>query len=268
MLSYGRLNDIWEWDGATQSWTGGSGQIPEGTWDVHACFDPRAGRVLFTAAGSVSGSYMWSRDIWSCDGTRLTRHFNANWHYNDSPLDRYGSAMAYDAVSQRTLMHGGHIFYNFTHSETWEITLPSYSSAHPYGTGCSGSVGVPLLAADPSTRAKVGSSLRLVLSNIPNNPLNVPFGAYDFQASHFSGMSIPAELSSLGLPGCHALTGAQAIEMLQAAVNTNETSWVLPIPNIPALVNVSVYLQGFVLENQPGRFASLSNGLRVRIGTR
>jgi hypothetical protein len=114
-----------------------------------------------------------------------------------------------------------------------------------FGAGCSGPSGVPALGAQAGSLPRLGQTLTLRLTNIPASPFNVPFGILSTEASAWNGNSLPVSLDPYGFTGCQAWIAPQVSYVL---VNNNGTaSWGIPVPIMPRLVGLDVYMQGAVL---------------------
>src|SRR6185436_7514834 len=93
-----RLNDTWEWDGAT--WTQRMPQsIPPARRSHAAAYDAARGRVVVFGGNGSGGALA---DTWEWNGTDWTSRSPAT-----SPFARDSHALAYDAARQCTVLFGG-----------------------------------------------------------------------------------------------------------------------------------------------------------------
>jgi len=74
-------------------------------------------------------------------------------------------------------------------------------------------------------------------------------------------------LVTIGMPGCDLLVQLDAIEFRTASGATVE--WQLAIPNVPALVSVRLYQQGFPVDSAANSLGlSASNRIEIVPGIR
>jgi hypothetical protein len=133
--------------------------------------------------------------------------------------------------------------------------------ASTYGTGCAGSLGVPVLT--PIGRPVLGTDFVTRLTNIPAGLAVFLLGVSD---QSLGGLPLPLPLQVLGLPaGCSALTSTDVIE---AFAQTGSVDHVLRVPPQPALVGATVFVQGGVLDGAlPNPLPLvLSNAVRAVVG--
>lgn len=262
----GFLDDVWEWDGTT--WQQVPRQVRNGfTWGPaprarHAMtYDVLAERVVIYGGDVASGC---ESDIWSWDGVVWTKCYLEG---ASSPTARSRSQLVVFANAGGLLMLGGASAGVFL-GDGWMLELPVLARLSAYGSGCSGTQGVPVLGASNGSLPLIGQTFLLRISNIPSTPFNLPFGVFDLQRNTFAGLQVPVDLGFAGLPGCQALTGAYWSYTLSPATAANSVAWPLAIPNINGLLGQSLYLQAAILDNFGGRFASLTNGVEARVGNR
>lgn len=108
----------------------------------------------------------------------------------------------------------------------------------------------------------LGVALVVELANLPLGTAVVAMGFSDTQSGPFP---LPLALGPFGMPGCSLL--ADPLAAVLVASPGTRASWVLPIPNVPALVGAAFYNQAFALDpsaNAAGLTAT--NGGRATIG--
>jgi hypothetical protein len=150
-------------------------------------------------------------------------------------------------------------------SETWEYFVPRQATWVPFGTACTGSGGVPGLAAAGNSLPWLGETLTVQLTNLPNAPTSVPFGLLGSSRTSWLGFTLPLELSAVGAPGCTLYTSIDAVVQL---VNTAGTAqWQFAIPSTIALHGANFYQQALVLDpGTNGLGAVFTNAARATIG--
>lgn len=151
-------------------------------------------------------------------------------------------------------------------SGTWYVRpssgggLVRYSSAVPFGSGCPGSNGTPMLARStgPNTAAVPGGTLTTVLSNVPSLPW---IGIAGFSNTSNNGLPLPASLGIVGAPGCTAYV---SLDVLESNIGPN---WQIPMPNSSAILDTIFYLQAAQIDIGINALnTTVSNALRVQVG--
>lgn len=113
-----------------------------------------------------------------------------------------------------------------------------------FGLGCTGSAGVPILAAIPGHLPWIGNSYGVRLTSIPNAaPSVVFFGA---SRTAWSPISLPFPLGTFGMPGCTLLVSGDVILGIPTSSNGGTLS--MNVPGSPALVGRAFYNQAFVMD--------------------
>lgn len=255
------LNDGWEWDGA--AWTEITPAQPNWRPDPLADFgmdyDPRSERIVLFGGNTSSGC---SAEFWSWDGSQWVLS------YSDGamPSARHGHHMFFDVAQNELRLYGGGCGGSST-DELWKIDLPVQHRYSQFGVGCQGTVGVPALAADPTTQPVLGQPFKVDLTGIPGSPANIPFIIIGFSKTEWAGGALPLDLGIIGMPGCQLLTSSEEVRTVANLAGRASISFV--IPQQTTLLGVSTFLQGAVTD----RFANLqglivSNGVEIFIGDR
>ncbi|MCR9244543.1 MAG: hypothetical protein NXI31_05890, partial [bacterium] len=133
-------------------------------------------------------------------------------------------------------------------------------TTQPFGSGCLGSAGVPTLTAStlPSQRPVPGNTFRVRLTNVP---AALRFGAIGFSTTTYAGTPLPADLGTLGAPGCQLRVSIDIVTTLFTP------DWDLQLTNSPVLLGFIIHQQVFQLDNGWNPLGmTLSNALRVQIG--
>jgi hypothetical protein len=153
-------------------------------------------------------------------------------------------SLAYDAERGRLLLVD-------TELATWAEVVVA-ASARPYGPGCTGTGGVPTLAARGLPYAP-NANFRVELA----------FG----RPSAPAAIVLAANAAAVGFGPCTILVDSA---LATIPLNTNATGFAevaIPIPNVPRLLGLTLRAQGWVVDPQ-GAFAvlALTQGLELRLG--
>jgi hypothetical protein len=293
----GPLDDTWEWNGT--SWTSVSAALrPSPREGAMMAFDPNTQRLLLY--GGVSAGQVHNSDTWTWNGSQwqqqvagaspfqrdrgimvsdLTRSRvvlyggstydietwewdGVQWHVSipASPGAWQGSAGVYDTQRREVLLHGGTNPNWISMNQTWRYRTATPATSAPFGAGCAGSAGVPVLANAPYTLPWIGDTAR--------NRVDVVVGQLGaLFASSFGSLSAPIDLGPVGMPGCSLLVPADVVEFSNAQASVAE--WSVAIPNSTSFVGMPIRQQAFPLDlaaNALGLVAS--NGIVMTPGIR
>ena len=287
------MNDVWEWDGAT--WTDVSPAAPPTPRQDHA-MAYHAGTRRVVAYGGWAANGVRLADTWEWNGSQWTLRMQSSppgpranyamapgpardrvvlfangdtWEWDGqgwiermpatSPPSRRSHAMTYDARRESIVLFGGDVGTRFVGADTW-VYSPEFRAAYePFGVGCAGTAGTPVLAAAPGQRPWVGEPFTVELTQLPpGQPAALSFGS---SATTWSGLTLPSLLSALGLPACFLLASAEIVVPL--GVQNGAASHTVQLCNCPSLLGGGYFNQGFVLDPTG---LSLSNGARAVIG--
>ena len=250
-----RYRDTWVWDG--RSWLEHFGIVGPGA-RVFAgmTYDSKRSRVVLSGGTNLSSTYY--DDTWEWNGTSWQQQFTSG-----RPSKNLYGEMVYDSQRGVVVYHMG----NIIGSETWEYTnrqLPkaTYTS---FGTGCAGSVGVPVLAATTGHLPRLGSKFDLELTGLPAGAFTRAFGMVGASNTTWLGGNLPFDLRAAGMPGCNLLVSMDILHNL--SIVSGKATWSFQIPTDPTVAGGQFYLQGLVFEpgiNQLG--AIVSNAGAGRIG--
>lgn len=145
------------------------------------------------------------------------------------------------------------------YTTAWQDLRPD-ASATAYGSGCSGSLGVPVLSA--SFPPRLGTGYALDVSNVPQRLAVFVAGSSD---SMSGSLPLPLSLAAQGMPGCSLLAEIALAELRIASVTT--ASWQFSIPTNPLLFGYTFYAQAFVFDPPANALGFVvSNGVRSRVG--
>ena len=156
------------------------------------------------------------------------------------PTPRSAVAMAFDSARGKFVLFGG-LTSGYPLGDTWEFDLGPSPSFTPYGTGCTGSRGVPNLVAQTNSVPRTGTTFSARTSNLPwTAPTFLLFGLSN---TNSSGLPLPFDLGIAGAPGCSLLA---SIDDIQATNNVLGTAvWSLAVPTLPG---ASFYVQSVAFE--------------------
>jgi hypothetical protein len=253
-------NDLWVYSSLTDTWTriNPAGPLPPARADASLLFDSRAGvYVLHGGYEYVNNSISPLADTWVFDGTAWI-DVTASYGGPAGPHVRFAAA---EAPGGCHVMFGGStsVFGTLT-NETW--IQGCAARAVPFGSGCTGSWGVPSLTANglPS----FGGSFDVVAGNLD------PAGAFAFLTFGVSStMSpfgpLPVNLQPFGLgAGCQLLVSADFTVLVPNASGT--ATFPFTAPATIAIAGLGLYFQsGSMDAGAPGTVA-VSNGLGCAIG--
>jgi hypothetical protein len=170
-------------------------------------------------------------------------------------------------VQGRALLFGGHLcdvtFFDHAFSDTWEYVPAQTPTFAPFGIGCAGSAGVPVLAAVGSSLPALGTTFRLQVAPLPPASGAVVL-AFGFDLAQWQGVPLPLELSALGLPGCRLWLSPAggALFVLHAG---GSAVIALPIAASPALRGIVLATQGLVLDPAAPAGAAVTNAGVLRL---
>lgn len=292
------LADTWEWDG--QAWQRMAPPVsPRARLGHGMAYDESSGEVVMVA-GVGGPPYTSLSDMWSWNGSRWLQILTASaipavgrlvydsararlvWVTGGTTWEWIGGAWtqritntvtglgfgaaAYDVARQQVVSFGGQRGTSFP-AETWIYESTYKASASPFGAGCSGSAGTPILApvAAAANLPWLGGQLELELSPLPLlAPAALLVGV---SRTAWQGSSLPFSLGPIGMPGCALLVSDEAL--LWMSGSSGRATLVLPVPAITSLVGGEFHVQSLVLDptaNSTG--AIMSNGVTSRIGAR
>lgn len=196
-------------------------------------------------------------DTWEWDGaTWLQRSPLAG------PQPRQQHAIVFDAARGEVVLFGGSTLAGAV-ADTWRYAPTNPASYVPFGGGCAGGTGAPVLVADPNSLPWIGHAFVRVVDNLP--PASPAFVIAGFSNTSWGGGSLPLSLQALGMPGCLLLVAPDVV-LAMTTVGTS-AHLTLNIPNNSALLGLSFYDQSLVLDAQANPFgAVVSNGAIATVG--
>jgi hypothetical protein len=143
------------------------------------------------------------------------------------------------------------------------LAVANGASFGPYGSGCTGSLGVPVWSAQAGSRPVLGQVLNTQIDNVP---LGIAVVAAGLSNTSSGLLTLPFDLTAIGMNGC-SLVADPAVTVVAAGTAPTVT-WSFAIPNVPVFVGFTIYGQTFPLDPPANPFGfTASNGARIKVGT-
>jgi hypothetical protein len=180
----------------------------------------------------------------------------------NQPVAPPGSLIVFDSSTGATLhtVALGNLWNIYT--TAWQDASP-VATFEPYGVGCSGTLGVPSLAAAPGSRPQLGSTFTARASNLPFGIALLQIGLSN--TSIGGSTPLPLDLGFLGMPTCSLLVDPQLSATMVGVGTAADWSWSLPAS--PGLFGISFYAQAFSLDPAANAFGfAASNGAIATLG--
>ena len=155
------------------------------------------------------------------------------------PARRTDAAMAFDPIRGKTLLFGG--FNGLELGDTWEFTPGASATYTTFGAGCTGTRGIPTLAAQQGSLPRIGQTLSLQIGNAPVQGQIFLF--LGFSNTDWTGTPLPFSLAPFGANGCNVLVSGDQTFLLPNLLGTSV--WNASVPNLPG---VQFYNQAFVFD--------------------
>ncbi|MEM7205775.1 MAG: hypothetical protein AAF628_36310 [Planctomycetota bacterium] len=126
-----------------------------------------------------------------------------------------------------------------------------------FGSGC----GSPALAFTPDVTGQpvIGQTATATISNAP---VNVGGAILGLSNQTIRGAPLPLPLAAIGMPGCSLWQSSEVVGLPVLPLTASTMRYSLAVPNNPALIDASLYLQAFAvapMENPLGLI--VSNGI-------
>lgn len=174
----------------------------------------------------------------------------------NQPVAPPGTLIVFDAATGATI-------HTLPLGNLWNIYTTAWQDASPtatfatFGSGCTGTNGVPTLAAAPGSRPALGGTFTVEAGNLPFGIALLMIGLSNVQTG--TGIPLPIDLGFLGMPGCPLLVDPE-INAPMIGTGTS-ASWNWPLPAQASLFGIYVYLQAFSLDPTANAFGFVaSNG--------
>lgn len=286
------------WDGV--AWTNRVATSPAVVNSpAHMSFDPVSNRILLVGRDSLGGPsatrfYEWSGFGWNLrlpvnypawpgvmgtdtlhqrvvmfDGDWVSFLPNHTWTAANGVLTRLTTpiepslreraAMSFDPVRGVCVLFGGYV-NGYSMGDTWEFDLGPTASFAPFGGGCLGSRGTPVLSALGSSTPRLGTTFQAHVTNLPwTGPAFLLLGVSN---TVYANTALPIDLGFLGAPTCNLVTSIEQVDVLTNVLGA--ATWSFLVPPVPG---ASFYMQ--VMPLDPGQNAlglTASNGGHGIIG--
>jgi hypothetical protein len=165
-----------------------------------------------------------------------------------SPLNTWEWSGAWYLAGQQALIWEPLVAYDHVNATPviYEMAQPTRffrlvsstpATAASTGSGCAGSLGIPVLAAAPYSRPWVGDDFAVRMSNVPAG--SFPFAVVGLATANTG-------LGGFGMPGCQLLATPDVVAPMQPAPG-QEATWTMHVPAAPALAGATLHLQGALL---------------------
>lgn len=246
----------WLWDGSAWQAAVVFGPSPQPRYAAEMVFD--AARQVCVMFGGITASGQLLDETWEFDGVTWTPA------QPPAPLTRRAASMAFDRLRGHNVLFGGGAGLTSGAGSTLGDTWTYGATYAPFGVGCPGTNGVPVLRADAGPR--LGRVFAPTIQNlVPQAPIAIVVTG--FSRTDWLGQPLPLDAGLLGIPGCSLFVAADQIDVIGAGGGTGAMA--LFIPTDPYFLGVNFYQQGFSFE-VPGfnPFGGvLSNAARAVIGS-
>ena len=244
--TYSQIDDTWEYDGA--DWRQIHTPTAPTPRTMHGlCYDVLRGRTVLVGGWNLSAVETWEYDGADWSQIATTRE--------PTPLGGYARyASAFDQARGRVV--------TFDAFDTWELTPPEVATFASHGTGCAGSAGVPVLAADPRVPPALGTHLGMTIAPVPSAP-GVVLVAFGTELVAWRGMRLPLDFAS---PACQLWIGPESSANLLVAHAGRIVDFAIQIPSTRALVGVVIGTQALVCDAAaPNGIGALTNAGILRL---
>ena len=238
-----RLGDVWDWDGS--NWTQRSVSIPGPTPRQSAVMVSRNDGLILVAGLDDSGPL---DDVWALRGS--------NWVRLPSGIPTLVDPhVTLDTNRDELTVFGGRSTglvptQPFFTTGVWVYGIPQ-AAAQTIGSGCAGSRGRPQLAGR-GLPFLGNANYGFDMSNLPVNQL--------------AALTVSPSLKLLELPnGCRIYLENPALVRLTPASATGTVGWSLPVPTLPSLVGIELFVQGAAAD-PAGPGLVVTQALQLRVG--
>lgn len=267
-MPQGYQNDTWEWDGAT--WTRMQPtSVPPAVYSPSMWYDTSLGACVLWA----NGRYAWNGADWLPVATPVLPGNGAYVRFDAAREVLLGvaSQVVYELRSGVWLPVGNHAgwlgdafdlgrgAFPIADEVYWhDVGDASAATVLPFGAGCAGSAGVPVLHCEEPFR--LGTIHAAHLARVPANGTFI--GLLGSEAGQWRGLPLPIDLGPFGAPQCQLQTEVAANEILGGE------AWPVSVPASAYLLGLRFRLQALVLDAAANALGlTATNGLQVEIGS-
>jgi hypothetical protein len=244
------FGETWEYDGV--DWTQRTtASTPAPRYRASMVYDEARGRVVLQGG---FGAQVFT-DTWEYDGVDWTQVSASSLL---RPTEAYAS---FDRTLGKVLHFGGSgPSGNGGDTNVWDG--PTSGIFAPYGSGCAGSSGVPLLDAPAAPR--LGQNFQVDVLSIA--PTALPFLLIGYGNTDWLTLPLPLDLGLLGINGCALQTSIDLA--LQLPNVAGSASLVAPVPPFVSTLYARIWLQALMFDPQaPNGVAAVSNAAHVVVGS-
>lgn len=221
--------ETWEWDG------NGWGQrfaprSPSPRAAPAMAYDPVRERIVLY--GGVPGAL---RDTWEWDGVTWTERATTL-----APDTGQHRAMVFDAVGERCVLIGN--AFGGRQIGLWGFASDRPARFTPFGSGCAGTAGTPLLRSEQ--RPWLGDGFTVSVTGLSATGA----GAYlllGLSRTAWGNLRLPLDLAAVGMPGCRLWV---SLDEAAAGYGSGAASWTLSLPNDVSFASATFYLQALVID--------------------
>lgn len=240
----------WEYDGV--DWTARTlATNPMPRFRHEMVYDDARGRIVMYG-GFNAGALL---DTWEYDGNDWVQTGT------NGPLRSTEGYVGHDPIRRQTYYFGGS-GPGGTANEVWAYTGASTAIAAPFGRGCSGSAGVPTLAAQ--SLPILGQTWQVGVGGLPSSVglTIVAFGVSNLRSQF--GL-LPLDLTPVGLGGCRLEISVDVLVFVGAAGGS--ATYGLGVPNNPLLTDLPLFAQAYTPDAAaPNGVGSMTNALHAVLG--
>ena len=244
--SNGPSNDSWWWNG--NDWIPLSPATSPSARQDHAMAYDEVDQKIVLFGGYNGGGQL--NDTWEWDGSNWVRRFVPG------PASRYGHAMAYDVGRQGILLFGGYSQGSFD-GTTWGYcrVCSAYST---FGTGCTGTAGVPTLI--PNQLPRIGQPFSIIFSHLPPNSSGML--CTGISRDRWGSVTLPLDLSPYGYTGCSLYISGEAVHSIPDTGPFGAVVLGVFIENDPGLVGLQFFNQAAFMDSgaNPGGYVFTNAG--------
>lgn len=150
----------------------------------------------------------------------------------------------------------------------WTCESKFLASCTPFGSGCAGSAGEPLLRSRLGSLPWIGATFDVVLEGVDTGPgAALPVLVLGESKTVWNGLGLPLDLGPYGMPTCSLLS---SIAMTFPFTKGNGSArWSCGIPAAGSLVGYNLFMQGIVASSDSNPLGLVtSNACSVILGTR
>ena len=246
----GYFADTWRWDGS--AWTRLYPAVaPSGRYSMAMAYDVARDRCVLHGGLTGSGT---AGDTWEWDGSAWLLRTPTVAH-----PPRYYHVLSWMDTARVMFTCSGASGVE----QSWNYRPDPMPEQVAFGSGCTGSGGVPVIAST-DLGPFVGDTFRSVVTGLPEGD-PVVAGLLGFSDASWLGNTLPVDLTPYGADGCSVYQDMALV--LPLVVDAGHATFDLPIPLDLPLQGLVFFEQALVLDPPANLLGlTLSGGLRVRVG--